>query len=70
MSCARTQDAFRDAHRIRLDDDARGKKLGSARLQSGSISAFFELEPGGSATGRTTTGGAWEANIPANMATA
>lgn len=68
MEDPRMADAFIGTYLIRLDADAWGGKLGAAGLDSGSIPAFFEIGDDGKPTGRKITGGAWAANVPANMA--
>ncbi len=62
------QDAFKGTYQIRLDSDAWGNQLMKAGISAGGIPAFFELNPQGKPTGRTINGGAWEENIPRNMA--
>lgn len=68
MEDPRMADAFIGTYLIRLDADAWAGKLGSVGLDSDSIPAFFEIGDNGKPTGRKITGGAWAANVPANMA--
>lgn len=61
--------AFAGTHIISLDVDAWGKQLGEAGLDPDEgIPAFFELDADGKPTGRKIDGGAWDDNVPANMA--
>ena len=48
--------------------DEWGAKLGPAKLSSSSIPVFFALDASGKPTGRKIDGGAWDENVPANMA--
>lgn len=62
------QDAFKGTYQIRLDSDAWGNQLMKAGIHADGIPAFFELDAQGKPTGRTIDGGAWDENIPKNMA--
>lgn len=62
------QDAFKGTYQIRLDSDAWGNQLMKAGINANGIPAFFELDAQGKPTGRTIDGGAWDENIPKNMA--
>jgi hypothetical protein len=49
-------------------DDFSDKELEAAGLAVNAIPSFYEIDNDGKPTGRTIDGGAWEENIPSNMA--
>ena len=68
MSDPLMQAAFKGTYIVHLDIDEWGAKLGPAKLSSSSIPVFFALDASGKPTGRKIDGGAWDENVPANMA--
>ena len=64
----RMKDAFAGTYLITLDVDTWGEALKKLGFKYSAIPAFFEVDVEGLPTGRTIDGGAWEENIPANMA--
>jgi thiol-disulfide isomerase/thioredoxin len=68
MSDERMKKAFEGTYVIHLDADEWGGKLGEAGVASAQIPVFFALEANGKPNGRRIDGGAWDANVPANMA--
>jgi thiol-disulfide isomerase/thioredoxin len=68
MTDPRMKDAFKGTYIVHLDVDEWGSALAKASLRVGSIPKIVALDAEGKGTSRTIDGGAWEANIPANMA--
>ncbi len=68
MSDERMKTAFEGTYVIHLDADEWGGKLGEAGVASAQIPVFFALDANGKPNGRRIDGGAWDANVPANMA--
>lgn len=68
MSDPRMKKAFAGTYIIRMNFDHWSPKLAGTGLESSGIPVFFELDADGKPTGRTIGGGAWDANIPENMA--
>ena len=68
MTDARMKAAFEGTYVIHLDADEWGGKLGEAGVASAQIPVFFALDTNGKPNGRRIDGGAWDANVPANMA--
>ena len=64
----RMKAAFKGTYVVQLDIDAWGKKLTAAGFHSSAIPVFFTIDDEGKPTGRTIDGGAWEEDIPENMA--
>ena len=60
--------AFAGTHIILIDVDDAGAKLEPLGLVSTAIPAFFPLDAEGRVSGGHIDGGAWEEDIPANMA--
>lgn len=62
-------DAFAGTAIAAIDIDAAdGKELAALGLESSAIPVLFKLDAAGKPTGDRITGGAWDDNIPANMA--
>jgi thiol:disulfide interchange protein len=62
-------EAFAKTFIIQINaDDFSDKQFAAAGFTLDGIPAFFELDEQGKPTGRVVDGGAWEDNIPANMA--
>jgi thiol:disulfide interchange protein len=62
-------EAFAQTFIIQINaDDFSDKQFAAAGFTLDGIPAFFELDEQGKPTGRVVDGGAWEENIPANMA--
>lgn len=62
-------EAFAHTFIIQINaDDFSDKQFAAAGFTLDGIPAFFELDAQGKPTGRVIDGGAWEENIPANMA--
>lgn len=68
MGDARMKDAFAGTYLISVDIDEWGDALEPLGFETGSIPVFYELNAQGKPTGRSINGGAWEENIPQNMA--
>lgn len=63
-------DAFTGTYVISVDVDLFGEQLSPNGLTAYGVPTIFALGPDCSPTGATITGGAWEEDIPANMAPA
>lgn len=62
-------EAFAKTFIIQINaDDFTDKQFAAAGFTLDGIPAFYELDEQGKPTGRLVDGGAWEDNIPANMA--
>lgn len=68
MSDQRMIDAFDGTYVIRLDLDDWSSKLEGTGFRANAIPVFYRLDDDGKPTGKTIDGGAWEDNIPENMA--
>jgi thiol-disulfide isomerase/thioredoxin len=64
----RMQAAFKGTYIVQLEVDAWGAKLDGAGLASSVIPVLYALDDKGKPTGRKIDGGAWDDNIPENMA--
>ncbi len=64
------KDAFKGTYIIRLDADDWGEHLAGSGFSPSAIPVFYEVNDAGKPTGRTIDGGAWEDNVPKNMAPA
>ena len=62
------QQAFSGTYIIQIDVDQWESQLRSAGFTIESFPVFHEINSEGKPTGRSIDGGAWEENIPANMA--
>jgi hypothetical protein len=60
-------DAFQGTYVIHLDLDAWDKALTAAGFKNDAVPVFFRVDEAGKPQGKID-GGAWEADIPANMA--
>ena len=62
-------EAFAKTFIIQINaDDFTDKQLATAGFKIDGIPAFYELDEEGKPTGRSVDGGAWDDNIPRNMA--
>jgi len=60
--------AFRGTYIIRVDIDDWDGQFTNAGFHVFGVPAFYAIDGAGKPTGRMITGGAWDANIPENMA--
>jgi hypothetical protein len=68
LSDPRMIQAFAGVYIIRVDIDAWKSSLVKAGFLVPGVPAFYEIDAQGKSTGRMITGGAWDDNIPENMA--
>lgn len=68
MTDQRMKDAFSDTYIIEVDYDIYSDTAMELGYNLGGIPAFFGVDYKGKLTGAYIDGGAWEANIPENMA--
>ena len=68
MNDSRMIAAFAGTYLISIDIDEWDGKLDAIGVAADSIPVFYELDAKGKPTGRNINGGAWDENIPANMA--
>lgn len=68
MNDSRMTEAFAGTYLISIDIDEWTGKLDTIDVSADSIPVFYELDEQGKPTGRKIDGGAWDENIPANMA--
>jgi hypothetical protein len=64
----RMVDAFRGTYVIHLDLDAWERELPSVGLRVAQVPVFFQLDAQGKPTGKSLDGGAWNEDVPAEMA--
>ncbi len=64
----RMVDALTGTYIIKLNSDEWKPVLEETGFKLGGIPAFFEIDANGKPTGRTINGGAWDEDIPENMA--
>lgn len=68
MNDKRMTDAFAGTYLISIDIDEFADQLKKLGFDASSIPVFYELDANAKSTGRKIDGGAWEENIPQNMA--
>ena len=61
-------DAYQGVYLIHADVDEWGQEIVTAGFNANSIPVFYALDSAGQASGATVSGGAWNEDIPENMA--